>query len=272
LMWHFGARLFDGVDPADPSMPATSLLTIADIAFVVLLLKWKRIGFWGFAASGVCMVAFSIGSDPTTLIQSISGLVGIGILFAILQFTRNGVSAWKNLEGLAGVRWEKVAAVAILVIQIHNALNDINLLITQWEIVESRAMNLCLLVYNLGLLVFALLILRLNPCQYRTRAFPVLAVASAMMFILYIKWPAGNYNAIAALVFALVCMFTENRVAVTVAAVIYLITGALGLFSYIDMMPFPFIFLNFILFISSATLSVAFMIPGSGFDKKQNSL
>jgi hypothetical protein len=74
-----------------------AILGIANVGFAVLLLKWNKWGFWGFILTAVCslIINLSIGLGVS---QSILGLVGIGILYGILQIKQDNVSAWDNLE------------------------------------------------------------------------------------------------------------------------------------------------------------------------------
>ncbi|MES2761618.1 MAG: hypothetical protein V4677_05405 [Bacteroidota bacterium] len=80
--------------------PLISLLVIIGIAnvfFSVLLLKWNKIGFYGFLMSsiGALIVNIYIGLG---IGQSSIGLIGFAILYAVLQIKRDDVSAWENLE------------------------------------------------------------------------------------------------------------------------------------------------------------------------------
>lgn len=70
---------------------------LANVMFATALLKWQRWGFWGFAVT--TLAAFVINLQiGISLIQAIFGLIGILVLYAILQIKRDGVSAWRNLE------------------------------------------------------------------------------------------------------------------------------------------------------------------------------
>jgi len=72
-------------------------LSIGNVIFAVMLLQWKKIGFYGFAITTVVSFGLNIVLGMS-LLQSIAGLFGIGILYAILQFQKGGKSAWRNLE------------------------------------------------------------------------------------------------------------------------------------------------------------------------------
>ena len=74
-----------------------TILSIANVIFSILLFRWKKIGFTGFLITAVIVffINLYIGLGLT---QSIMGLLGIGILYAILQIKKDNVSAWENLE------------------------------------------------------------------------------------------------------------------------------------------------------------------------------
>jgi len=74
-----------------------AILSIANVIFAILLFKWKKFGFIGFVVTAIIVFIINmyIGLGLT---QSIMGLLGIGVLYAILQIEKNNVSAWENLE------------------------------------------------------------------------------------------------------------------------------------------------------------------------------
>ncbi len=80
-----------------PLLILLALLGVANVIFSVLLFQWKKWGFWGFIITsiGALIVNLSIGSG---IGKSLFGLVGISILYGILQIKKDNVSAWKNLE------------------------------------------------------------------------------------------------------------------------------------------------------------------------------
>lgn len=74
-----------------------AFIGILNTVFAILLFRWKRWAFWGFAFTS--LITFTINlSIGIGLGQSILGFAGVAILFGIMQIERNGVSAWKNLE------------------------------------------------------------------------------------------------------------------------------------------------------------------------------
>ena len=74
-----------------------TIVVIAKIIFSVLLLNWKKIGFWGFVLSciGSMIVYFNMDAG---IIRSISELIGIAVLFGVLQIKKEGVSTWTNFN------------------------------------------------------------------------------------------------------------------------------------------------------------------------------
>jgi len=80
-------------------IPVLVAASVCNVVFAVLLFRWKKVGFYGLAASSVIalVVNAAAGLDPT---QLIGGLVGVGILFGVLQIGSPN-SAWSQLEPLS---------------------------------------------------------------------------------------------------------------------------------------------------------------------------
>ena len=57
----------------------------------------KKIGFWGFVITSLVAVAVNLNIG-LGIAQSLIGLIGILILYAVLQIKADNVSAWNNLE------------------------------------------------------------------------------------------------------------------------------------------------------------------------------
>ena len=74
-----------------------ALLGISNVIFSILLLKWKKIGFFGFIGTSIITFIINI-TIGLQIFQAVAGLIGIAILFGILQIKQEGVSAWDNLE------------------------------------------------------------------------------------------------------------------------------------------------------------------------------
>lgn len=74
-----------------------AVLGIANVIFAIFLFQWKKWAFWGFAATavGALVINLNIGLGVG---QSLFGLLGIAVLYGVLQIKKDDVSAWKNLE------------------------------------------------------------------------------------------------------------------------------------------------------------------------------
>ena len=80
-----------------PMMMLLGIVAIANVIFAILLLFWKKIGFWGFLTTslGTFVINVSIGLG---IMQSSLGLIGIAILYGVLQIKEDNHTAWENLE------------------------------------------------------------------------------------------------------------------------------------------------------------------------------
>ena len=82
----------------DPSMlMITGVVAFANVAFAVLLLKWKKIGFFGFIGSSIAGVILNLALG-LGIGQSVTGLIGVVILYGILQIKKDDKSTWEGLE------------------------------------------------------------------------------------------------------------------------------------------------------------------------------
>ncbi len=84
-------------DVSDNMLAILAMLGFLNVVFAILLLLWKKIGFWGFVVTSLAalIINLNIGLSIT---QSLLGLVGIILLYAVLQIKVDNVSAWQNLE------------------------------------------------------------------------------------------------------------------------------------------------------------------------------
>ena len=82
---------------SEPMILTLSLISIGNIFFAVLLFKWRRIGFWGISATAIVTLFINL-SLGISVGQSLLGLMGIAILYGVLQIKVDDVSAWENLE------------------------------------------------------------------------------------------------------------------------------------------------------------------------------
>jgi hypothetical protein len=68
-----------------------------NIVFSIMLMRWRKIGFYGFGVTAIIGFVLNVSSG-ISLIASILGLSGVAILYGILQIKKNGRSAWSNLK------------------------------------------------------------------------------------------------------------------------------------------------------------------------------
>ncbi len=71
--------------------------TILDLICSISLFKWKKWGFWGALIISILtfLLNLYVGVE---LIYCFVGLIGVSLLFAILQLKSGKISGWKNLE------------------------------------------------------------------------------------------------------------------------------------------------------------------------------
>lgn len=84
----------------DASPTTVALITIAGVAniiFAIALFRWKKWGFFGFLASSIVAIATNVfvGLGIT---QSAFGLVGIVILYWVLNMSDGSTRAWTRLH------------------------------------------------------------------------------------------------------------------------------------------------------------------------------
>jgi len=77
--------------------PALALLGVLNIVFAIALFQWKKWGFYGFIITSVIAVIINI-SIGMSVLQGILGLVGVAILFGVLQIGGDDQKAWNHLE------------------------------------------------------------------------------------------------------------------------------------------------------------------------------
>lgn len=81
-----------------------AVLSVVNVVGAILLLNWKKVGYWLFVGSAsaclAIMISFAIfGGVTTTVLSSMLGAVlGPVVIWAILQIKKDGVSCWKQLE------------------------------------------------------------------------------------------------------------------------------------------------------------------------------
>ena len=72
------------------------ILGIVDLILIVFLFYWKKWAFWALLGTSIITLIFNlnIGIGAVSLI----GLLGIIIIYLLLQLKRDGIKGWNNLE------------------------------------------------------------------------------------------------------------------------------------------------------------------------------
>lgn len=80
-----------------PIIIIAAIMGLLNVYFATQLMQWKKAGYYGFFLTVAVsfVLSFSIGGGTPT---AIGGLIGIGVLYAVLQIKKDGVSAWENME------------------------------------------------------------------------------------------------------------------------------------------------------------------------------
>lgn len=98
LLYAFmGARVMSSL-PVAPAwiLRALLVLSLANVVFVVALLRWKKWGFWGFAVT--CALGIYVNINAGIGMPSIiMGILGLTLLFATLQIGKEN-KGWTQLE------------------------------------------------------------------------------------------------------------------------------------------------------------------------------
>ncbi len=85
---------------APDASPATialiSIAGVANIIFAIALFRWKKWGFFGFVATSVIALVTNLFLG-LGIAQSLFGLVGIGILYWVLNMGGNN-KGWPRLQ------------------------------------------------------------------------------------------------------------------------------------------------------------------------------
>ncbi|MGV9003836.1 hypothetical protein [Flavobacterium sp.] len=86
-----------GIVMTKEQMILLGFLGIINLAFCVGLWYWKKWAFYGFAISGSMMFLTNLNLG-TDLVSASLGLVGVLLLFSLLQMKKGEKSGWEQLE------------------------------------------------------------------------------------------------------------------------------------------------------------------------------
>jgi|SRR5579862_4311657 len=76
--------------------PALTVASAANVVFAVALFRWKKWGFWGLLGTSILAFVTNL-IIGTSVLQTILGLLGIGILYFLLQ-SGDAKRGWTQLE------------------------------------------------------------------------------------------------------------------------------------------------------------------------------
>ena len=74
-----------------------AILGIGNVIFSILLFNWNKIGFWGFLLTSIIALIINLNIG-IGIGQSLLGMLGIAILYGVLQIKKENVSTWDSLE------------------------------------------------------------------------------------------------------------------------------------------------------------------------------
>jgi hypothetical protein len=99
LLYVVGGGVVASTLPSDRGwlVPVLAVLALANVAFAIALFTWKRWGFYGFVASSLIglVINIAIGINPA---QAVFGLLGVAILYGVLQIGDQTSKGWPQLE------------------------------------------------------------------------------------------------------------------------------------------------------------------------------
>lgn len=84
-------------EPSQGMMILLGILGLLNVGCAIMLFKWMKLGFWGFIITALAAVGINLNLG-LGIGQSLMGLIGIIILWAVLQIKQDDVSAWNNLN------------------------------------------------------------------------------------------------------------------------------------------------------------------------------
>lgn len=83
-------------DVSDSDIAIQSLISTVAVACGILLLRWKKIGFFLLLANYVMSVTVNLSNGDGT--YSFFGIIGITVLWVLLNIKANGISAWEQMS------------------------------------------------------------------------------------------------------------------------------------------------------------------------------
>ncbi len=73
------------------------LISLLNVLFAIMLLRWKKWAFWGFGVTALITLGINIAIG-ISISNSVLGLLGVVLLYGVLQIKQDGISTWEHLE------------------------------------------------------------------------------------------------------------------------------------------------------------------------------
>lgn len=77
----------------------TSILALGNVLGAILLMRWNKYGFYLFIACTIINAIINIGILDLGISSGIQGIIAILIWWGILHIKKDGISAWKLMDG-----------------------------------------------------------------------------------------------------------------------------------------------------------------------------
>ncbi|MCL0039229.1 hypothetical protein M1N46_03235 [Dehalococcoidia bacterium] len=79
------------------AFPAMAVLSLLGLVFAIALFTWKKWAFWGYVLSSIAGAIVSVLMGAPVW-QSLLGLAGVVVLYAVLQIGGKEKKGWSQLE------------------------------------------------------------------------------------------------------------------------------------------------------------------------------
>lgn len=98
-MYLFASEAISAGLPGMPSwtFPVLILMSLLNVVFAVFLFQWKKWAFWGFVGTSVIALFVNLAIG-LSISQSVGGLIGIAVLYAVLQIGDESTKGWNQLD------------------------------------------------------------------------------------------------------------------------------------------------------------------------------
>lgn len=78
------------------AFPLLPVISILNVVFLFAVYRWKKWGFWGLVGTALVQIPLNLMLG-IGMLQSFQGLVGLAILFGLLQLGKEN-KGWSQLE------------------------------------------------------------------------------------------------------------------------------------------------------------------------------